>query len=69
MILLKLTWKSLWNRRINLILTVFSIAISVALLIGVEYINKEAKNSFLNTVSGTDLVVGARSGPIQATVE
>ena len=65
MILLKLTWKSLWNRRINLILTVFSIAISVALLIGVEYINKEAKNSFLNTVSGTDLVVGARSGPVQ----
>ena len=65
MILLKLTWKSLWNRRISLILTVFSIAISVALLIGVEYINKEAKNSFLNTVSGTDLVVGARSGPVQ----
>ncbi len=65
MILLKLTWMSLWNRRINLILTVISIAISVALLIGVEYINKEAKNSFLNTVSGTDLVVGARSGPVQ----
>lgn len=65
MILLKLTWKSLWNRRISLILTVFSIAISVALLIGVEYVNKEAKNSFLNTVSGTDLVVGARSGPVQ----
>lgn len=65
MILLKLTWKSLWNRRINLILTVVSIAISVALLIGVEYLNKETKASFLNTVSGTDLVVGARSGPIQ----
>jgi len=64
-ILLKLTWKSLWNRRINLILTVISIAISVALLIGVEYLNKETKASFLNTVSGTDLVVGARSGPIQ----
>lgn len=65
MILLKLTWKSLWNRRTSLLLTVISIAISVALLLGVEYLRKEAKSSFLNTISGTDLVVGARSGPVQ----
>lgn len=65
MILLNLTWKSLWNRRISLMLTLLSIAISVALLLGVEYLRKEAKNSFLNTISGTDLVVGARSGSVQ----
>jgi putative ABC transport system permease protein len=65
MILLKLTWRSLWNRRVSVILTLLSIAISVSLLLGVEYIRKEAKNSFLNTISGTDLVVGARSGPVQ----
>nr|HPQ96312.1 ABC transporter permease [Thiolinea sp.] len=65
MILLKLTWYSLWNRRASLLLTVLSIAISVALLLGVEYIRKEARHSFMNTLSGTDLVVGARSGPIQ----
>jgi putative ABC transport system permease protein len=65
MILLKLTWKSLWNRRTSLLLTIISIAISVSLLLGVEYLRKEAKNSFLNTISGTDLVVGARSGPVQ----
>ncbi|HHC74253.1 MAG TPA: FtsX-like permease family protein [Thiothrix sp.] len=65
MILLQLTWQSLWNRRVSLLLTVFSIAISIALLLGVDYLRKETKRSFLNTVSGTDLVVGARSGSIQ----
>ena len=65
MILLKLTWRSLWNRRISLMLTLLSVAISVSLLLGVEYIRKEARNSFMNTISGTDLVVGARSGPVQ----
>ena len=65
MILLKLTWRSLWNRRISITLTLLSIAISISLLLGVEYIRKEAKSSFLNTISSTDLVVGARSGPVQ----
>lgn len=65
MILLKLTLHSLWNRRSSLIFILISIAISVALLLGVEYTRKQAKASFLSTISGTDLVVGARSGPIQ----
>jgi putative ABC transport system permease protein len=65
MILLRLTWRSLWNRRTSLLLTLLSIAISVALLLGVEYIRKEARQSFMSTLSGTDLVVGARSGPVQ----
>jgi len=65
MMLLKLTWQSLWNRRISLSLTIISIAISVSLLLGIEYIRKEARQSFMNTLSSTDLVVGARSGAIQ----
>ena len=65
MILLTLTLRSLWNRRASVLLTVFSVAISVALLLGVEYIRKEARSSFLSTISGTDLVVGARTGPVQ----
>jgi putative ABC transport system permease protein len=46
-------------------LTIVSIALSVTLLLGVERIRKEARTSFTNTVSGTDLIVGARSGPVQ----
>ena len=63
MILIRIVLKSAWHRRTSLILTIFSIAISVSLLLGVDKIRKEAKNSFINTISQTDLIVGARSGP------
>ena len=56
--------RSLVNRRTTAILTIMSIAISVALLVGVEKIRTEARGSFANTISGTDLIVGARSGDI-----
>ncbi len=62
--LLKLAFKSLWNRRFTALLTLFSIALSVTLLLGVERLRTEARSSFANTISGTDLIVGARSGPI-----
>ena len=63
MTLLRLALKSARFRRTSLLLTVFSIALSVALLLGVDKIRKETRSSFLNTVSQTDLIVGARSGP------
>lgn len=65
MILMQLTLRSLWNRRLSLFLTILSVAISIMLLLGVDYIRKEARQSFLSTISGTDMVVGARSGPVQ----
>jgi len=63
--ILTLSLKSLWNRRYTALLTLLSIALSVTLLLGVERVRTEARSSFANTISGTDLVVGARSGPIQ----
>ncbi len=63
--MLTLALKSLRNRRFTTLLTVASIALSVTLLLGVERIRKEAKTSFTNTISGTDLIVGARTGPVQ----
>ena len=56
--------RSLYNRRGTAFLTVASIAISVALLLGVEKIRTEARSSFASTISATDLIVGARSGDI-----
>jgi putative ABC transport system permease protein len=56
--------RSLWNRRGTALLTVFSIAVSVTLLLGVERVRTEARASFANTISGTDLIVGARSGDL-----
>lgn len=64
MMLLRIVLKSAWHRRVGLLLTVFSLAVSMMLLLGVDKIRKEARNSFVNTISQTDLIVGARSGPL-----
>lgn len=57
--------KSLNNRRTTAGLTVAALAVSVMLVLGVERVRHDAKASFANTISGTDMVVGARSGAIQ----
>ena len=55
-------FKSLRNRKGTALLTIFSISISVTLLIGVENIRKGVRKSFSSAVSGTDMIVGARGG-------
>lgn len=65
MIVLRLATKSLVNRWLTALLTVASIALSVMLLLGVEKVRNGARQSFTDTISGTDLIVGARSGSIQ----
>ncbi len=59
-----IAFRSVVNRRITALLTVFSIALSVTLFLGVEKIRSGAQTGFSNTVSGTDLIVGARSGAL-----
>lgn len=61
----KLAWKSLMNRRFSTILTVFSMSLSLVLLMSVERIKRAAEDGFTQSISGVDLVVGARSGPLQ----
>ncbi|TOG26922.1 peptide ABC transporter permease [Vibrio parahaemolyticus] len=61
---IKLAWKSLMNRKATAMLTIMTVAISVILLLGVERIRTQAKDSFANTISGTDLIVGGRSGQV-----
>lgn len=56
---------SAWNRRATLGLTVMAITLSVAMLLGVERMRVAAREGFAQSVSGTDLVVGARSSPVQ----
>lgn len=61
----RLAMQSLSNRALTAFLTVLAIAFSVMLLLGVEKVRNGARQSFANTISGTDLIVGARSGNIQ----
>lgn len=60
-----LALRSAWNRRVTLGMTVIAIALSVALLLGVERLRQDARDSFSHSVSGTDLVIGARTSPVQ----
>ncbi len=64
-ILLKLVLHSAWNRRFVLSLVMLSIALSTCLLLGIERIRADARASFSQSVSGTDLIVGTRTGSVQ----
>lgn len=63
--LLGLAWRSAWNRRFTLALTVCSIALSTFMLLGVERVRTDLRGSFSSAVSGTDLIVGPRTGSVQ----
>jgi len=59
-----LAWRSLINRSASAILTVLAIGLAVALFLGVEKTRSGAKSGFESTLSGTELIVGARTGTV-----
>lgn len=61
---ISLVLRSLMNRRFTAMLTVASIAVSVALLSIVDRVRTDTQASFATTISGTELIVGARSGDL-----
>ncbi len=61
----RLALASLFARALTVGMTILAIALSVALFLGVEKVRTGAKESFADTISGTDLIVGARSGSVQ----
>ncbi|MEP6020014.1 MAG: ABC transporter permease [Paracoccaceae bacterium] len=63
--ILRLAIASLFARALTVGMTILAIALSVALFLGVEKVRTGAKASFADTISGTDLIVGARSGSVQ----
>ena len=63
--LLMLALRSAWNRRFVLSLTLLSIALASFLLLGIERLRADVRASFSQAVSGTDLIVGARTSPVQ----
>ncbi|CUH80992.1 ABC transporter permease [Tropicibacter naphthalenivorans] len=63
--ILRLAFGSLMARALTVGMTILAIALSVALFLGVEKVRTGARASFADTISGTDLIVGARSGSVQ----
>lgn len=62
--MLEVALSSLWSRRGSVMLTLMSLTISMAIVIGVEHVRAQAENSFVRTVSGVDLLVGARTSQV-----
>ena len=65
MIVIRLALQSLLNRWLTALLTVLAIAFSVMLLLGVEKVRTGARQSFADTISGSDLIAGGRTGSLQ----
>jgi putative ABC transport system permease protein len=63
--LLRLALASAWNRRLSLGLTLFAVLMATTLLLSVERVRQAARDGFAQSVSATDLVVGARTSPVQ----
>ncbi|HSX52725.1 MAG TPA: ABC transporter permease, partial [Cellvibrio sp.] len=64
MMRLRLASKSLLNRRGTILLTILSLTIGILLVLGINHLRTQVKESFDNTLSGTDLIVGARGGAL-----
>lgn len=62
--ILALAWKSLMNRKGSVLLTLLAVALSVALFLGVDKARTGAREGFGNTISGTELIVGAPTGSV-----
>ena len=64
-LLVRLVAASVWSRRLAVAFVVLAVAVSTVLFLSVERLRTGAWQSFSSTISGTDLIVGARSGSVQ----
>ncbi|MFT3817817.1 MAG: ABC transporter permease [Rubrivivax sp.] len=63
--LFQVAWRSAWQRRFGLSFVVLSVALATFLLLAVERVRHDVRENFSQAVSGTDLIVGARTGAVQ----
>ena len=56
--------KSLWDRKGSVMLSLMAMMVSIFVLLAVENIRHQTKENFSSTVSGVDLIVGARTGSL-----
>tara|TARA_B100000700_G_C14948370_1_gene810389 strand:+ start:114 stop:1367 length:1254 start_codon:yes stop_codon:yes gene_type:complete len=61
---LKIGIKSLLNRKGSAVMTLMAISVAIFVLLGIEHIRQQARDSFASTVSGVDLIVGAKTGSL-----
>ena len=60
----KIALKSLLNRKGSVVMSLLAISVAIFVLLGIEHIRHQARDSFASTVSGVDLIVGAKTGSL-----
>ena len=61
---LKVAVRSLLSRKGSAVMTLMAISVAIFVLLGIEQIRQQARDSFASTVSGVDLIVGAKTGSL-----
>ncbi len=61
---IKLALRSLLDRKGSVLLSLMAMSVSIFVLLGVEHIRHQTKQSFSNTISGVDLIVGSRTSSL-----
>lgn len=60
----RIAGQSLLQRKASVALTVGALTLSIVVLVGIEHLRQNARAGFARTVTGVDLIVGARTGDI-----
>ena len=63
--LLSLSWKNLWDKPWNTLISLLLLSLGVGLISFLLHLNRELDGQFRNNIRGIDMVVGAKGSPLQ----
>jgi putative ABC transport system permease protein len=63
--LLKLVWNKIWHKRLSSFLCILLMGIGVAIISLIGNLSKQLEENFTKSISGIDMVVGAKGSPLQ----
>ncbi len=68
MSLFKIVWKSIKQRSLASVLTMFSIMLGVALVVSILILKQESQDAFSQTATGYEIIVGPKGSSLQLTL-
>lgn len=68
MSIFKIVWKSIKQRSLASVLTIFSIMLGVALVVSILILKQESQDAFNQTATGYELIVGPKGSSLQLTL-
>ncbi len=63
--LLSLSWKNLWDKPWNTLISLLLLSLGVGMMSFLLHLNQELDGQFRNNIRGIDMVVGAKGSPLQ----